>query len=262
MGRLSGKIAIVTGASRGIGRGTAIAFAEAGAKVVVAARTVAKVEEVCALIKAAGGEAVAVACDVQKASDIEACVAKTVEAFGGVDIVINNAQNIEYLYLMDSSDQTMANAMDSGPFATFRFMRAAYPHLKARGGGVIVNVGSDAMHLAITARYGPYNAAKAAIEALTRTASDEWGAEGIHSFMINPSAESVMTENWRNREPDKYAAAVKKMPGSRLGDPLEDIGRPLIGLVLDAERLSGKTLKINAGGITEVVETISEGAYA
>jgi NAD(P)-dependent dehydrogenase (short-subunit alcohol dehydrogenase family) len=258
MGDLSGRVAIVTGASRGIGQGVAIAFAEAGAAIVAAARTVDKLEETCARITAKGGKAIAVACDVMNPADIQTVVDRAVEAFGAVDIVINNAQTIEYLYLNDSSDKTMTDALQSGPFATFRFMRAAYPHLKARGGGVIVNVGSSAMHLANTSRYGPYNAAKAGIEALTRTASDEWGVDGIKTFMINPSAESVMTMNWKNREPEKYAAAIKNMPGGRLGDPLEDIGRPLVRLVANADRYSGKTLHMNAAGVGETIETITD----
>ena len=151
----------------------------------------------------------------------------------------------------------MTDAWESGPLATFRFMRLAHPHLQQRG-GVIVNVGSSATHLPITARYGPYNAAKRAIEALTRAAADEWAADGISVFMINPSAESAMTMNWKAREPEKYAAAVAVMPGGRLGDPELDIGRPLVGLVAGAARLSGMTVHMNAAGVGQTVETITE----
>jgi NAD(P)-dependent dehydrogenase (short-subunit alcohol dehydrogenase family) len=136
-------------------------------------------------------------------------------------------------------------------------MRLAHPFLAVRG-GVIVNVGSSATHLPNTSRYGPYNAAKRGIEALTRAAADEWASDGISVFMINPSAESAMTMNWKAREPEKYAAAVASMPGGRLGEPELDIGRPLVGLVCAAPQLSGKTIHMNAAGVGETVETITE----
>ncbi len=256
---LAGRVAIVTGASQGIGRGIALAFADAGASVVAAARSIDKLTETCAEIEARGGAAVPVACDVQDAAAIAACMDRAVATFGGVDIVVNNAQNIRYAFILDSTDDDMTDAWESGPLATFRFMRLAHPHLAQRG-GVVVNVGSSATHLPNTSRYGPYNAAKRAIEALTRAAADEWAADGISVFMINPSAESAMTMNWKAREPEKYAAAVASMPGGRLGDPELDIGRPLVGLVGDAARLSGMTIHMNAAGVGQTVETITEAA--
>ena len=171
--------------------------------------------------------------------------------------MVNNAQNIRYLFMMDSSDEDIADAWESGPLATFRFMRLAYPYLKERE-GVVVNVGSNSTLLPNTSRYGPYNAAKRAIEALTRTAADEWRDDGISVFMIHPTAESAMTMNWKAREPEKYAAAVAAMPGGRLGDPELDIGRPLVQLVQRAHEFSGKTIHMSAGGVAETVETITQ----
>jgi len=136
-------------------------------------------------------------------------------------------------------------------------MRLAYPYLKQRQ-GVVVNVGSNSTHLPNTSRYGPYNAAKRAIEALTRTAADEWRSDGIGVFMIHPTAESAMTMNWKAREPEKYAAAVAAMPGGRLGDPELDIGRPLVQLVQRANEFSGKTIHLSAGGVAETAETITQ----
>jgi NAD(P)-dependent dehydrogenase (short-subunit alcohol dehydrogenase family) len=258
MGDLSGKVAIVTGASQGIGKGIAIAFAEAGAAVTCAARNVEKLQETCAEIEAVGGRAIAVACDVRELADIQACVAKTVEAFGGVDVLVNNAQTIKYVFINDADDQTMQDTLHSGPLASYRFMRAAYPHMKARGGGVVVNVGSSAQHLPVTARYACYNAAKAGIEGLTRAASDEWKGEGIYTFMIHPAAETAMVLGMKAREPERYAAAVAHYPKGRMGDPLEDIGRPLVRLVVHAERFTGKTIRMNSNGVGDIVETIED----
>jgi NAD(P)-dependent dehydrogenase (short-subunit alcohol dehydrogenase family) len=258
MGELSGKVAIVTGASQGIGKGIAVAFAEAGAAVTCAARNVEKLQETCAEIAAVGGRSIAVACDVRKLEDIEACVARTVEAFGGVDIVVNNAQTIQYIFINDATDQTMQDTLHSGPLASYRFMRLAYPLMKARGGGVIVNVGSSAQHLPVTARYACYNAAKAGIEGLTRAASDEWKAEGVYTFMLHPSAETAMVLGMKAREPERYAAIVKGYPKGRMGDSYEDIGVPLVRLVTHAADYTGKTIRMNSLGLGEIVETIED----
>lgn len=256
MADLKGKVAIVTGASRGIGRGAAIAFAEAGASVIVAARSTDKLAELVAGIEATGGKAHAVACDVRRKEDIEACIAAAIDTYGRLDVLYNNAQTIEYLYLADCSDETMLDVIMSGPVATYRFMQAAYPHLK-KTGGVVVNTGSSSRYLPSTARYGPYNSAKAGIEALTRTAADEWKDEGVRVFMLNPEAESTMTLNWKAREPEKYAAAVANKPKGRMGHPVEDIGRPLVQLICDADTWNGKTLGISSGGIKNTIETIT-----
>ena len=256
MNELAGKVAIVTGASRGIGRGAAIAFAEAGAAVIVAARSTDKLTELVAEIEAAGGKAHAVACDVRDKAQIDACIAAAIDQYGRLDVLYNNAQTIEYLYLKDCSDETMLDVIMSGPIATYRFMQSAHPHLKATK-GVVINTGSSSRYLASGARYGPYNSAKAGIEALTRTAADEWAEDGIRVFMLNPEAESTMTLNWKAREPEKYAAAVANKPNNRMGHPVEDIGRPLVRLIVDADTYNRKTLGISSTGVTDTIETIS-----
>jgi len=254
MGQLAGKVAIITGASQGLGQGMAIAFGEEGASVVCAARNIDKLRDTCEAVEKAGGKAIAVECDVRKLPDIEACVAKAIDAFGAIDIVVNNAQTIQYVYLNDATDQTMQDTLHSGPLASYRFMQAAYPHLKARGGGTIVNVGSPAQRLPVTARYACYNAAKWGIEGLTRAASDEWKGENIYTFMISPTAETAMTLNMKAREPERYAREVAAFPKGRYGDPLEDIGRPMVRLILNSARFTGKAISINSRGVSLIVE--------
>jgi NAD(P)-dependent dehydrogenase (short-subunit alcohol dehydrogenase family) len=124
---------------------------------------------------------------------------------------------------------------------------------------VVVNVGSSSTHLPDTSRYAIYNGVKTALEELARSAHHEWRGEGISAFTIHPAAESAMTMNWKARDPEQYAAATASMPGGRLGDPLEDIGRPLIGLIADAPTYSGRTMHMDAAGVRETAETITEG---
>jgi len=134
-GILDGKVAIVTGAGQGVGAGIALALAKEGASIVAAGRTEAKLHDICAKIEAVGARALAVAGDVMKTDDIARIVDSTLTHFGGIDILINNAQIIHNHPLDEIDERMFAEVFDSGPLATFRFMKAVRPHMTARGGG-------------------------------------------------------------------------------------------------------------------------------
>ncbi len=179
MGRLEGKVAIITGASRGIGRATAKLFAAEGAKVAVLSRTAEGNDAVVAAIEAAGGIALGIPCDVADAGQITAAVAAVVEAFGGVDILVNNAFDPAAVMssVAELTVEQLQRNFDTGPIASLRTMQACYPYLKASAAGRVINFGSPAA-LTGMAPYAPYNMAKEATRALTRTAAREWGADG------------------------------------------------------------------------------------
>jgi meso-butanediol dehydrogenase/(S,S)-butanediol dehydrogenase/diacetyl reductase len=245
---LRGRVAIVTGAGQGIGRGIALALATAGASVVVAGRTRSKLDDTVAAITVRGGTGVAVTCDVQRLEQIRACIGEVVDRYGRLDILVNNAQAIRYAGFNDSTDDDLQEAWESGPLATFRFMRLSYPHLRETR-GVVINLGSSATLLHDTAFYGPYTAAKAAIEALTRSAACEWGPDGIRALVIDPAAETAMTAGWKQRDPDGYNEAVGKVPLRRFGDCEHDIGGPVAWLASDdAGYLTGTTIMLDGGG--------------
>ena len=168
---LSGKVALITGAGQGVGQGIALALAAAGAKVAVTGRTLAKLEATSALVAERGGEALAIAGNVKDAASLADMVAQTVERFGGLDILVNNAQEVPNGKLLDVTDEAFLAGFESGPLASFRLMKLAHPHMVARGGGVIVNLASSAGIRWDMTGYGAYGAVKQATRVLTRAAA-------------------------------------------------------------------------------------------
>src|SRR5215211_2065459 len=141
MGVLDGKVAIVTGAGQGVGRGIALALAKEGAGVALLGRTVSKCEAVAAEIAAAGGAGLPIACDVEHREQIEACVARVVEDWGRIDVLVNNAQSLVYASIRKLTDDDMESMWRSGPMACFRLMQVCFPYLCDTQGSVI-NIGS------------------------------------------------------------------------------------------------------------------------
>ena len=249
VGLLDGKVALVTGAGQGVGRGIAEVLAAEGAALMLSGRTASKVDDVAAMLRARGARAGSMRADVAVPVDVEANVARCVELFGGLDILVNNAQTIYVnMPLLDMVDAQFAEMLESGPMATFRYMKAAYPHLKARGGGAIVNLATAAAKRWDMSGYGPYSAAKQAIRSLTRAAADEWGRDNIRVNAIAPLAASPAFEQWSRNQPDQAAELMRQIPLARFGDPAGDIGRAVLFLVGDDARyITGMTMPLDGG---------------
>jgi len=246
---LSGKVAIVTGGGGGIGRAVARALATAGASVAIMGRTAATVDETSAELEGLGARALAVAGDVRDVDDIARCLDRTIAEFGRLDILVNNAHTISHGLLVDATDADMEDEWRSGPFAVFRFMRLAHPHLAERG-GVIVNFGSGAQALHDSKGWGLYGASKSAIQTLTRFAANEWGADGIRVIQVLPLATSPGVERMRSRDPETYERVVSRVPLGRFGDADVDIATPIAWLVSDEARfITGSTIMLDGGQI-------------
>jgi NAD(P)-dependent dehydrogenase (short-subunit alcohol dehydrogenase family) len=260
MTTLAGKIAIVTGAGRGIGRAIAEEYAQEGARVVVASRTASTVEDVVETIRARGGDALGVTCDVGDADQIRSMVDQTVAAYGGVDILVNNAQSFgtranprassEPTALEDVDEEEWDWNFETGVKATLRAMQATFPYLKATGAGRILNFGSRRGIMA-NAESASYNCNKEAIRALTRTAANGWGKYGITVNVLNPviltdSAEGVFADHPGTRE-----ATEALIPLRRWGVP-RDCARVAVFLAgSDAGYLTGMTFMVE-GGLTSL----------
>jgi 2-hydroxycyclohexanecarboxyl-CoA dehydrogenase len=245
---LNGKVAIVTGAGQGIGRGIALALAKEGAQVAAVGRTAAKVEKVAAEIAEVGGVAMPVACDVSERSAVNDMVAHVVAAWGTVDIVINNAQDSVQRMFEETTDEDIDRAYRTGPLATVYVMQACLPHLKRRGGSV-VNFGSSTAITGATT-FSAYAMAKEAIRGLTRVTSRELGPYGIRVNTVCPAVLSPSAERWANEQPERFERVLKSIPLGRMGDAEADIGRAVVALVSDdLQYVTGSTLILEGGRV-------------
>ncbi len=248
---LAGRVVIVTGAGRGIGRGIARHLMARGCIVVVAERHEQRLAEITDELSALGGRSMGVPCDVGRRQEVHDLVASTVANFGRVDGLVNNAQRlIAAKPLEDVTEADMDAVHRSGTLGTLWAMQAVLPHMRSQGGGRIVNLGS-ASGIRGAAGTGPYNATKEAVRALTRTAAREWSPHGIVVNCICPAAaghhvrpdEGALTyESW--------LAMYGAHPMGRDGDPEDDIAPVVAFLLSDACRyLTGETFMVDGGGL-------------
>jgi NAD(P)-dependent dehydrogenase (short-subunit alcohol dehydrogenase family) len=241
------KVAIVTGAGQGVGRGVALALAAEGARVVVLGRTGSKCDAVVAEIQARGGQAIAIECDVEQRDQIEASVQQTADRWSRIDILVNNAQTKVYTSIRKMSDDDMDTMWRSGPMAAFRFMQVCFPYLRDST-GCVVNMGSGSSILPHGAMSG-YAMTKEAVRVVTRVAAVEWGRFGIRVNAICPLAQTPGLDEFDSAAPGATAEAVVPLvPLGRLGDPETDIGRAVVYLAgPDGSYITGTTLMVDGG---------------
>lgn len=243
---LTDRVAIVTGGSRGIGKSIAGAFAAAGAKVVVASRKTDACEAVAAEIGAAGGEALAVPTHMGDLAALERLVDATVDRFGGVDIVVNNAANALALPV----GQITAEAFDKSISVNLRgplfLVQYALPHLLESKHASVINVISAGVFT--SAQFvGLYTAGKAGLRTLTRTMAHEFALQGIRVNAIAPG--TVDTDMVRNNDPAAQEVMRDSAPVKRMASPDEMVGIALY-LASDASSFAtGQTFVVD-GGLT------------
>lgn len=186
MQELQNKVAIVTGASKGIGAATAKRMAELGVKVVLTARSQEALSELANDINTSGGEALAVACDVSDYNQVNSMIAQTIMKFGKIDIVVNNAGLIEPIgHITDITPDDWGKVMDVNVKGIFNMLHAALPGMVARGEGTIINISSGAATSALEG-WSHYCASKAAALMLTKATHTEYAGKGIRAVGLSP----------------------------------------------------------------------------
>jgi 3-oxoacyl-[acyl-carrier protein] reductase len=250
MDRLTDKIALVTGSSRGIGAAIATLFAQHGAKVVIHGRDQAALSATQAEIEHAGGWALPVIADITKFSDIEATRHQIEQELGPVDILVANAGGnfTKPGPLEEIQEEDWQSAIEGNLTATFLTLRSFLPGMKARRAGNIVTISSAAARRPHTGSPIPYAAAKAGIEILTQHLAAQAGPYGIRVNCIAP--ETILTERNKQRIPKaQQEALIGLHPVRRLGTP-EDVAHAALYLVSDgAAWVTGVVLDVAGGAV-------------
>ncbi len=247
--RLDGKVAIITGAGRGIGAACARAFAEAGASVVVGARTVEQIEATASAIRAAGGKAIAVPCDVMKEDQLEALVAAALQTYGRIDIVVNNAGGSRPAPALKTSTADLVNAFRFNVGTAFALSRIAAPHMvETAGGGSIINISSVAGQIP-SPGFAGYGTAKGALSMLTRELAQDFAPKIRVNAIAVGSTRTEALQTVLNAEIE--AQMVSLTPMARLGE-VEDISACALYLASPASAyLTGDIIGVN-GGLTSL----------
>jgi len=245
MGKLEGKVALITGAASGIGRATAILFAKEGAKVAVSDFVSEGGEETVRLIRKAGGESLFIAADVRISAHVQSMISKTVESYGKLDILHNNAGVNTICLLGEVAEEEWDRVLDTNLKGTFLGTRYALPVMVEQGGGVIINTASI-MGYNAQANVSPYCVSKAAIIMLTKATSAEYARQGIRANCICPGfIKTPMTEPW------EAVVDIEKSPPGKYGMPEDVAGAALYLASDDAEYVTGSAIVVDGGYAAE-----------
>jgi NAD(P)-dependent dehydrogenase (short-subunit alcohol dehydrogenase family) len=252
MGSMTGKVALVTGASSGIGRATAQRLASAGARVALAARRCEEGQHTAEMIEASGGEAIFIRCDIADARDVERLVQTCVDAYGRLDVAFNNA-GIEgrMVPLADYEEADWDAVMDINLKGTWLCLKHEIRHMAGNGGGAIVNTASIGAHVGFPGM-GHYTAAKHGVIGLTKTAAIEYAAAGIRVNAISPGLiDTPMADRFTGGpDTDKEHFVLSLTPRGRRGTPAE-VAEAVLWLCSDASsNVTGTTVSVDGGFLT------------
>ncbi len=254
--RLKDKVAIVTGATSGIGKATALLFAQEGAALTITGRRQALGDSVCGQIRSTGGKCIFVAADHRRAGDCEHVVANTLKEYGRVDILFNNAGIVTSGTAATTTEEVWADTMAINVTAVWRMSKLVIPHMKAAGGGVIINNGSD-WSLVADRDFLPYITSKGAVGQMTRAMALDHARDGIRVNAVCPG--DTLVERWLEQgysesgDPveaeQALQASASYIPMGRFARP-EEIARVVLFLASDDSSFVTGHLLLADGGNT------------
>lgn len=249
---LTGQVAVITGASKGIGRAIAERMAEAGAKVVVSSRKIDACEEVVEGIRAKGGDATAIACNVTHIEQLESLIELSLKAYGHIDCLVGNAAvNPHYGPMTTIDEGAFEKIMNCNVRANLWLSRLVIPQMVERKGGSIILISSIA-GLKGTDDIGTYGMSKAADMAMARNLAVRWGEHGIRVNTIAPGLIKTDFAKALWEDPVKRASVEAQYPLRRIGEP-DDIAGTAIFLAADAGRyITGQTIVVDGGSTIAV----------
>lgn len=248
-GALAGQSAIVTGAGQGLGRDIAIALTQAGARVAVVDINPDTADAVSRELGDHGSPGLPIACDVSQRDQVDASVATVVSEFGGIDILVNNAQNVRNTQMpfVDTDEEHLMVHLRSGLLGTYYYLQACYPYLRDRTGSV-VNIGSGAGVGGLKEHFS-YAATKEAIRATTRVVAREWGPDGIRVNTICPAAyDTPAMKIYLEKAGEETQAWMRsQIPLGRFGGG-DEVASVAVFLASDAASyMTGHTLMVDGG---------------
>lgn len=245
---LTGKVALISGASRGIGRAIALALAESGADVALAARSVGALEAVAVEAEAFGRRALVIPTDVTEVAQVEAMVERAVAGLGRLDILVNAAGVASRKPTVELTEADYARVFDANIKSVIFACAAAGKHFLAQGSGKVINIGSLTTQLGLPGR-ALYGSTKGAVGQLTRSLAVEWGPRGVCVNAIAPGWIDTDLSRAVLQNPEFRAGVVARTPVGRVGEP-EDLGGAAVFLASSAsDFVTGQVLYVDGGYI-------------
>ena len=244
---VTGKVALITGATGGFGRAASQALAAAGAKVMLTGRTVPKLEQIAAQIKDAGGEASISAGDPAIHDDVKRVIRETLEAFGGVDVLITAAGVNKPGFVHEQSDEEWQMIMDANVKGTYFFCKEAGKVMISQGrGGKVILLGSVRGELGLS-RYTGYCPSKGAVHLLAKTLGCEWGPHKINVNCIAPAVFRTELTQWIYDDPAVHKTFLGRIPIGRLGEPEDFIGAVIFLSSRASDWMTGSVMYVDGG---------------